>query len=143
MDSIIIPFAASATVILLGFIVKLLYDKYSETPRAAQSNPELVPKTDNAEVESDEAEEMPIVERHVRVIDQKCGTEWIGMKDAHLRTNFIVTFEDDNGEQFDLDVGESLYLYLSERNKESGTLAFIDDKLFDYVSDREDTADNE
>ena len=87
----------------------------------------------------DEVEEMPIEEKHVKVIKMQCGTH-VKPLDAHhyqydMRTQFLVTFEDDGGEIFDAFINEEMYLELDEGK--TLTLAFVDGKLFDYALDGE------
>jgi hypothetical protein len=86
----------------------------------------------------DEVEEMPIEEKHVKVIQMQCGTH-VKASDFYtkydMKTQFLVTFEDDEGEVFDLFVGEETYLTLCEGK--TLTLAFVDGKLFDYALDGE------
>ena len=87
----------------------------------------------------DEVEEMPIEEKHVKVIKMQCGTHVktsSSYRQYEMRTQFLVTFEDDNGEVFDLFVSEEMYLELDEGK--NLTLAFVDKKLFDYALDVED-----
>ena len=87
----------------------------------------------------DEVEEMPIEEKHVKVIKMQCGAHVKtsnSYRQYEMRTQFLVTFEDDNGEVFDLFVSEEMYLELDEGK--TLTLAFVDKKLFDYVLDGED-----
>ena len=87
----------------------------------------------------DEVEEMPIEEKHVKVIKMQCGTHVkasTSYRQYDMKTQFLVTFEDDGGEVFDMFINEEMYLELDEGK--TLTLAFVDGKLFDYSLDGED-----
>ena len=112
---------------IIGFfafsIVMVIYnDKYEKEQKAKQAN--------NPKEDYPEPEELHV---HAKVAKMECATRYVGIKQPKLIKDFLVFFEDDEGTEYRLLVGEEDYCALEVGM--IGKLTLIDGELNGFELD--------
>ena len=70
-----------------------------------------------------------------RVVSKNCHVKTYGIKLPESKKEFFITFEKSDGTLVKYDVSEKLYLSVEEN--QTGTMAIVNDKLYDFCVDDE------
>jgi hypothetical protein len=77
--------------------------------------------------------EPTIVTLHVKVVDQRCFVTWIGTKTPKVVKHFVVIFQDDSKQVYEIEVEEDMYDGFEVG--QIGELTLIEGKVSSYLLD--------
>ncbi len=84
-------------------------------------------------VAASETEEVPLIERHVYVLEKTCTSTVEGIKYPVCRNTYTLIVRTDDGETVAYDVDHEIWLTVRELR--FGTLAFVGDRVYGYCED--------